>query len=81
MKVFVGSNHMGLEEAIPELESKHPDLEFVHCPKREDTLEMIADADIYLGWLSQAAFASRERSTISSTASWNSDAMTWVSSR
>jgi phosphoglycerate dehydrogenase-like enzyme len=52
---------MGLEEAIPELERKHPDLEFVHCPKREDTLEMIADADIYLGWLNEEILAAAKK--------------------
>jgi D-2-hydroxyacid dehydrogenase (NADP+) len=56
MKVLIGGNSMGLEQAIPDLQAKHPDIEFVHCPSRDETAGWISDVDIYLGWLDRAAF-------------------------
>jgi phosphoglycerate dehydrogenase-like enzyme len=53
MKVLVGSNPMGLEKAIPELQKQYPDITFEHVPQREDTLTMIADADVYMGWMNR----------------------------
>lgn len=56
MKVLIGYNPMGLAEAIPDLGRKYPDVEFVHCASREDTGELIVDADVYVGWLNRDAF-------------------------
>lgn len=53
MKVLIGWNPMGLEDAIPELEEKFPEVDFEHVQKREDTLDMIADADVYVGWMNR----------------------------
>jgi len=53
MKVLIGGNPMGLENAIPELESKFPELEFVHVADRSKTAEFIGDVDIYVGWMSR----------------------------
>jgi phosphoglycerate dehydrogenase-like enzyme len=53
MKVLIGWNPMGLEKAIPELQEQFPEVELVAVEKREDTLEMIADADVYLGWMNR----------------------------
>ena len=61
MKVLIGANMMGLEEAIPDLQSKYPDVEFVHCPNRADTGEMIVDADAYVGWLSREVFLAAKK--------------------
>ncbi|HXF62246.1 MAG TPA: D-2-hydroxyacid dehydrogenase [Caldilineaceae bacterium] len=56
MKVLIGTNGMGLEKGIPELQQRFPDLTFVHCPARELTAGMIADADIYIGWLNREIY-------------------------
>ena len=56
MKVLIGGNPMGLENAIPDLEEKYPDFEFVHCANRADTGQYIADADVYMGWLNRDIF-------------------------
>jgi D-2-hydroxyacid dehydrogenase (NADP+) len=61
MKVVIGTNPMGLEKAIPDLQTKYPDLEFVHVAQREDTLEMIRDAEIYVGWLNREIFLAAEK--------------------
>jgi D-2-hydroxyacid dehydrogenase (NADP+) len=56
MKVLIGGNSIGLEQAIPDLQTKYPDIEFVHCPSRDETADWIGDVDIYLGWLDRGAF-------------------------
>jgi D-2-hydroxyacid dehydrogenase (NADP+) len=61
MKVLIGPNPMGLEQAIPELKKTHPDIEFVHVPSRECIGEMIADAEIYMGWLDGETFLAARR--------------------
>lgn len=62
MKVLVGANPMGLEKAIPALSTQFPDIEFVHCPDRgEQLVSQIADADIYMGWLTPAAFSAAKQ--------------------
>lgn len=53
MKVLIGTNPMGLEKAIPELQAQYPEVTFEHVAQREDTLEMIADADVYVGWMNK----------------------------
>jgi len=56
MKVLVGSNNMGLENAIPDLKEQYPEVEFVHCVNRADMPDLIADADVYMGWLNRDLF-------------------------
>ncbi len=56
MKILIGANLMGLEKAIPDLEKKYPGVEFVYAPQREDALRHIADADVYMGWISRDLF-------------------------
>ena len=56
MKVLIGSNSYGLEAVIEELEPRHPQIEFVHCPGNGDIVKAVADADVYLGWLSRSVF-------------------------
>ena len=60
MKVLIGANPMGLEKAIPDLQQSYPDLNFVHCGVREETIEFIGDADIYMGWLNKEVFLAAE---------------------
>lgn len=61
MKVLIGVNQMGLEKAIPDLQQQFPDVTFVHCPARELTGSMIADADVYVGWLNGEIYASAKQ--------------------
>ncbi len=57
MKVLIGTNPMGLEKAIPELQQQYPDITFVYCPEREQTASLIVDADVYIGWLNREIYA------------------------
>ena len=61
MKVLIGANPMGLEKAIPDLQSKYPEIEFAHVANREDTLPMIKDADVYVGWLNRELWLAAEK--------------------
>jgi D-2-hydroxyacid dehydrogenase (NADP+) len=61
MNILIGATPMGLEAAIPDLKARYPDLTFTHCPTREETAAMIANADIYMGWIGQEAFLAAER--------------------
>jgi phosphoglycerate dehydrogenase-like enzyme len=61
MKVLIGANPMGLEQAIPDLQRKYPHLEFDHCPSREETGDYIADAEIYMGWLDREIFLAAQQ--------------------
>lgn len=60
MKVLIGSNPMGLEQAIPELVTTFPEVDFDYCEHREDLPEAIVDADVYMGWLGHEAFLAAE---------------------
>ncbi|MBN1640026.1 MAG: D-2-hydroxyacid dehydrogenase [Anaerolineae bacterium] len=57
MKVLVGPNPMGLEQALPELREKYPQVTFAHCTTQAGLVAAIADADVYVGWLSPESFA------------------------
>lgn len=61
MKVLIGANPMGLEDAIPDLKQKYPDVEFVHCSDRSKTAEFLADADVYMGWLGRDDFLAAKK--------------------
>jgi len=61
VKVLIGANPMGLENAIPELQAKFPELEFVHVADRAKTGEYIGDADIYVGWMNGELFAAAKK--------------------
>jgi phosphoglycerate dehydrogenase-like enzyme len=61
MKVLIGWNPMGLEKAIPGLQERFPELEFVQVEKREDTLALIADADVYVGWMNRDVFLAAKK--------------------
>ena len=56
MKVLIGPNLMGLQEALPELEEKYPQVTFAYCADWDALPEAIADADVYMGWLREEAF-------------------------
>ena len=56
MKIVIGANPMGLEDAISNLQQQYSDVNFVHCADRSQTAAYIADADVYMGWLSRDDF-------------------------
>lgn len=57
MHVLVGySSTLNLEKVISELEEDYPDVEFEHCPTRDQLIDYIPDADVYFGWLHQEEF-------------------------
>jgi D-2-hydroxyacid dehydrogenase (NADP+) len=56
MKVLIGPNPMGLEKALPELESEFPEVGFVYCAERDALAEAIADVDVYMGWLGRDVY-------------------------
>lgn len=56
LKVLVGPNLMGLEQALPDLQESFPGVGFAHFHEREGLAAVIADADIYMGWLGRAEF-------------------------
>ncbi|MCH8294212.1 D-2-hydroxyacid dehydrogenase [Candidatus Poribacteria bacterium] len=60
MKILFGPNHLQLENAIPELKNTYPDIEFIHCVKREEVSNLIAVADVYVGWLNRDLFLAAE---------------------
>ena len=60
MKVLIGNNLMGLEKAIPELQTAFPDVTFEYCERREDLSEVIVDANVYMGWLGREIFLAAE---------------------
>ena len=61
MKVVIGVNQMGLEKSIPDLRRRYPSLEFQHCANARELQTTLADADVYLGWLSRDAFQAARR--------------------
>lgn len=61
MKVVIGTNPMGLEKAIPDLQAKYPDIEFVHVKNPQDTPAAIADADVYMGWMNRDLFLAAKK--------------------
>jgi phosphoglycerate dehydrogenase-like enzyme len=61
MKVLIGANGMGLEKGVSALQARFPEITFVHCAAREQTAGMIADADIYMGWLNQEIYVAAKQ--------------------
>ena len=71
MKILFGPNHMKLENGIPEFKKTYPDVEFIHCAKPEDAPTLIADADVYIGWLNRDLFlAAKSIKWIQSSEFW-----------
>ncbi|NLT74596.1 MAG: D-2-hydroxyacid dehydrogenase [Chloroflexi bacterium] len=56
MKVLIGANNMGLETHMERLRGEFAGVEFVHEPSRENLAAALADADIYIGWITRDAF-------------------------
>ncbi|MHB1293650.1 MAG: D-2-hydroxyacid dehydrogenase [Anaerolineae bacterium] len=58
MKLLVGPNPMGLEKALPDLAARYPSVTMAHCAQQADLASQIADAEIYVGWLTPAVLES-----------------------
>jgi len=56
MKVLIVPNFMNLEQGLADLQRDYPEIEFVHCADRDLVASAIADADIFMGWLSKEVF-------------------------
>jgi phosphoglycerate dehydrogenase-like enzyme len=52
---------MGLEKAIPDLQTRYPEIEFVYVDSRDRTAEFIGDADVYMGWMNSEVFAAAKQ--------------------
>ena len=61
MKILVGTDRYELDTLIPELSQKFPDVQFDLCIKREDIIHHIADAEVFVGWLSRDDFLAGEK--------------------
>jgi phosphoglycerate dehydrogenase-like enzyme len=56
MHILIGPNHHNLEQVIPELKARHPNLTFTVAKDRAHLVEQLADAEAYIGWLSRDEF-------------------------
>ena len=56
MKIVFAPSHLAVEDGIPELKSKYPDIEFVYCASREDIPDSIVEADVFVGGLDRDLF-------------------------
>ncbi len=80
MKILVGTDRYKLDTVIPELSQKFPDVEFDLCTNRENIIIHIADADVFVGWLSRDDFlAGKKLLTLSCMAVLRTSAG-WLSS-
>ncbi|HHX66082.1 MAG TPA: D-2-hydroxyacid dehydrogenase [Chloroflexi bacterium] len=61
MKVLIGANPMGLEQAIPDLQTRYPDIEFAYVDSRDKIADAIGDADVYMGWMNREIFIAAKR--------------------
>ncbi len=61
MKVLVGPNTFGLERCLSELPGIYPEIELAFCSDREKLAEVIADADVLLGWVTPAVFQAAKK--------------------
>ena len=61
MHVLVGPNTFGLEQIIPDLAGQYPDVEFAFCQDRADLPAMIAQADVYFGWVVRDEFLAAKK--------------------
>lgn len=56
MRILIGPNSYGLEAVVPTLKARHPEVEIAVCRDRDRLSDALAEADVYLGWLSREAF-------------------------
>ncbi len=56
MKVLIGRNQMNLGASLPELQRRFPDVTFVDAPDPAQALKEVADADIFMGFMTPEMF-------------------------
>lgn len=61
MRVLIGPNNFGLEDVIPGLTERYPDVDFAYCDDRARLNDEIADAEVYFGWLGRDTFQAAEK--------------------
>jgi len=61
MKVLIGPNPMGLEDALEELGREFPEVTFEHCAERDNLAQALADAEVYVGWLGRDQFLAAKK--------------------
>ncbi len=61
MHIVIGPNSHDLDLVIPELQARHPDLTFTVAKDRAQLPEQLADAEIYVGWLSRDEFLAAKK--------------------
>jgi phosphoglycerate dehydrogenase-like enzyme len=57
MRILIGPNGFGLEQVIPELSARHPDVTFAYCDDHARLIDEIGNAEVYFGWLSNETLA------------------------
>lgn len=63
MKILIGSTNYKLENLIPELSQRYPDVEFEFCSDRVNLINQIADAEAYVGHLKRDEFLAGKKLT------------------
>jgi phosphoglycerate dehydrogenase-like enzyme len=58
VKVVIGPNPFGLENGIDALAARYPHVVFRACDTNDELTDALADATVYLGWLTADQFAS-----------------------
>jgi phosphoglycerate dehydrogenase-like enzyme len=61
MRILIGPNSYGLEEVIPELAARYPEVDFAFCEDRSNLNDEIADAEVYMGWLGRETFLAAKK--------------------
>lgn len=61
MQVLIGPNFMGLEQGIPALQERFPQLDIRYCADRDQLAEAIADAEVYVGWMNRDLFLAAKK--------------------
>jgi phosphoglycerate dehydrogenase-like enzyme len=56
MKILIGPNQMQIQQALPEMQQRYPNVEFDVCTDRDKVIEHIGDADGYIGFLTTELF-------------------------
>ena len=61
MHILIGPNSHDLEQVIPELKAHHPDLTITVAKDRSEVAKKVADAEVYIGWLSRDDFLAAKK--------------------
>ncbi len=56
MHIVIGPNNFQMQQVIPDIQRRHPEVTFAVCEDRECVDRAIVDADAYCGWLTRDMF-------------------------